>query len=54
MLGPAPFGTTVLNNLLRLGVMAGAFGLAALPVAVLVKPPELYELLGKVAGRLRR
>jgi putative peptidoglycan lipid II flippase len=54
LFGPAPFGLTVLNNLLRLGLMAAAYCLAGVPVALLVKPPELYELLGKVAKRLRR
>lgn len=54
LLGPAPFGATLLNNLLRLGLMAAAFALACLPLALLLKPPELYELLGKLAGRLRR
>jgi len=54
LFGPAPFGSSILDNLIRLGLMATAFCLAVVPVAIWVKPPELYELLGKVAGRCHR
>lgn len=53
LFGPAPFGRTALANLIRLCVMSTAFCVSALPVALVTKPPELYELLGKVARRLR-
>lgn len=48
--GPASFAATFTQNLLRLGVMAAAFCLAVLPLAFLVKPPELFELLGAARG----